>query len=270
MGKRLDGCWLKIERAKEHRDSLQTYVFETLGVIDNLPRVGIKFDSQTGEHVVYVSQVPDLRDFIDRVKVVVGEIAHHLISALNYLAYELAMLHTGGDVKFPNRVDFPISDTPERFEEFAKRSLKEIAPAHAAIIERYQGYHRIDDPHNVPNYIHPLSTLRDLNSTDKHRMPICLVIPTYAIMAFAGPLNDMMFEIGKRAPPLSECRDPPAELGAEIMRAKLPAAMVYADMNMAGYTAPVIALSSGHPVINTLDDIAAVVVKLIREFEPVF
>ena len=54
------------------------------------------------------------------------------------------------------------------------------------------------------------------------------------------------------------------------MRAKLPAAMVYADMNMAGYTAPVIALGGGHPVINTLDDIAAVVVKLIREFEPVF
>ena len=61
-----------------------------------------------------------------------------------------------------------------------------------------------------------------------------------------------------------------AKLGAEVMRSKFPAPASEVKMDMAGYIIPDVAIDGEYSVIGTIDKIAAVVVNIIREFEPVF
>ena len=172
MATPLDSCLLKIERAKEHRDALEKYERETFAVESNRPRLGIKFEPDTEDYVLFVNYMPDLNPFLDRYSLILGDAVHNLISALDRLAYQLALLHTGDNIQKPNSVQFPICDTTDKFERAKKRWLSEIAPDHVAIMERFQGYHRVDERHAIGPYFHPLSKLRDLVSLDKHRLPI--------------------------------------------------------------------------------------------------
>jgi hypothetical protein len=60
------------------------------------------------------------------------------------------------------------------------------------------------------------------------------------------------------------------ELGTEIARAKLPNGLLHQDVDMAGYVSPQISLPDGRSIGAVIDKIAAVVVKIVREFEPLF
>lgn len=74
----LDGCWAKIERAKEHRDALDEYIRKTFSVNDNCPAVGFKFDTKTGEDVLYISRLPRTSRIERRVGVLLGDTFHDL------------------------------------------------------------------------------------------------------------------------------------------------------------------------------------------------
>ncbi|MCE9553889.1 MAG: hypothetical protein K8T91_11015 [Planctomycetes bacterium] len=267
----LDNCWLKIERAKEHRDSLQHFVLDTFEIQDNLPRLGMKFDSDSGEYVMFINFMPDLGDFLPRCQIIVGDMMHNLISALNQLVYQLASLNTGGAIKKPISIDFPIADDAERFRDLQKRYLREVSPDHVTIIERYQGYHRIDEDLAVGTYFHPLTMLRDLASTDKHRLPISLSIPT-SVTCHEG-IDLIQFLIMGNCQQFARVGSmsrPRAELGVEVMRAKLPAGSVETNMDVAGHVTPYVAIDGDRPAIQTFDKIAAVVSKIIHEFNQLF
>ena len=271
MATPLDSCLLKIERAKEHRDALEKYERETFAVESNRPRLGIKFEPDTEDYVLFVNYMPDLNPFLDRYSLILGDAVHNLISALDRLAYQLALLHTGDNIQKPNSVQFPICDTTDKFERAKKRWLSEIAPDHVAIMERVQGYHRVDERHAIGPYFHPLSMLRDLVSLDKHRLPIELMIPTDSI---ASPTSGTVaiFTMGVmeqvlRAGSYKPCA---AKLGAEVMRSKFPAPASEAKMDMVGYISPNVAIDGEYGAIGSFDKIAAVVINVVREFEPVF
>jgi hypothetical protein len=266
----LDSCRLKVERAKEHRDALQKYLSDTFAIESNRPRLGIRFEPNQGDHVLFVNYMPELGDFLLRCSIIFGDAVHNLISALDHLSYQLALLHTGGSIQKPHVIQFPICDSIGAFNDKRKR-LAEINPAHVAIMERFQGYHRIDEQVSVGTYFHPLSKLRDLASADKHRLPIDLVIPT---SGFEVPdlsfLPIILFGAVQRTTGGGFIEMRPAELGAEVMRARLPAGVLQTDMNMGGYIAPTIAIEGDRSAIAAFDKINAMVVRVIREFEPFF
>jgi hypothetical protein len=266
----LSGVWLKIERAQEHRDSLLEHIAKTNSIPENRPRLGVKFETDSGEYVLFVNHMPELSAFLSRASIILGDIVHNLISSLDRLAYQLALRHTCGKIAYPNRVQFPIADAPNRFAELRKRSLTEIDPVHVAIIERFQGYHRVGEVSFGP-YFHPLSKLRDLASADKHREPVELVIPTTAWSMGAGEFDTFRQGALERFFKLKTIGDfAPAELGAEVMRAILPSGAVQSQMDVEAYVPVDVAIGHYNPVVGAVDNIAAVVLQIVREFEPLF
>jgi len=268
----LDACLRKVERAKDHRDSLDAYIRETFAVEANRPRLGIRSDPETADQILYINYMPELDAFIDRCSLILGDAVHNLISALDRLTYQLALSSTGGNIKRPNSVQFPICDTLDAFSAAKARYLREIDEDHIAIIERFQGYHRIDEATAIGPYFHPLCKLRDLASVDKHRLPIKLVVPTSG--GTHQGIESLMIlltgVLGKAFSGGGFHEFPPAELGAEVMRSKFPVHPNKAQIEMAGYVSAVVALDGDYSTINLLDKIAAVVIKVIREFEPFF
>jgi hypothetical protein len=267
----LRGVWLKIERAKEHSDSLQSEVRETFAVESNRPRLGIKFEPDSSEYVLFVNQMPQLGPFLDRCSLILGDIVHNLRSALDRLSYRLAELHTGGKLKNTMNVMFPICDSPKDFGDARPRRLGEIDDAHIRIIERFQPYNGIDDSESLGICFRPLSLLRDLTNIDKHRLPIELTISPQAIDAEhidAATLNILgvfqQLDSGVIVPPQ------PAKDGAEIIRAKLPVGALEPHVEMAAYVIPQISLAEGWTVSDITKSIASVVINIVREFEPVF
>ena len=265
----LDPCLLKVDQAKKHRDALEEYQRETFAVESNRPRVGIKLDPDTGGSVLFINHMPDLDGILGRCSVILGDTVHNLRSALDHLAYQLASLHTGEDIQKPDRIQFPICESIEAFDNAKDRWLREIAPDHVAIMERFQGHHRVDGGQGP--YFHPLSKLRDLSNVDKHRLPIDLVIPTSGI-ANASASTLAIFTMGVMEQVLGAGSYKPrvAKLGAEVMRSNFPAPVSEAERDMAGYIIPHVVLDGEHSAVGVVDKITAMVAKVISEFEPFF
>ena len=265
----LDPCLLKVERAKEHRDALEQYEREMFAVERYRPRLGIKIDPDTGERVLFINHMPDLDGILGRCSVILGDTFHNLRSALDHLAYQLALWHTCGNIRKPKSIQFPICDSIEAFDNAKDRWLGEIASDHVAIMERFQGYHRVDGGQGP--YFHPLSKLRDLSNVDKHRLPIDLVIPTSGIAnASASTLAIVTMGVMEQVRGAGSYKPRVAKLGAEVMRSKFPAPVSEAKMAMAGYIIPHVALDGEHSAVGVVDKITAMVDTVISEFEPFF
>jgi hypothetical protein len=269
----LEYCWLKIERAREHRDALAKYVADTFAVEANRSRVGGRFDRDSSEYIVYVSYTPDLGNFLSRCSILLGDAVHSLNSALDHLVYQLALLHTHGNIQKPSRIQFPLCDTADAFSDERKRRLGELDPTHIAKIERFQGYQPIDENLLIGlGTGHPLSKLRDLVSVEKHRLPIDIVVPpnsldiTHAQVSTAFALGAMQQFMQTGGPIVFER----AKLDAVIMRYRLPTGSVPTDVEMAGYVGSKVAFDGDRLVLDALDKIAAAVEKVLREFQPVF
>jgi len=269
-----NGCWAKVERAKEHRDSLDAYIRETFAVEGNRPRVGMKFDRETEEHILYVNYMPDLEAFFTRVSVILGDTVHNLRSGLEHLAFQLALWNTDGNVRNERQVQFPIEDTEEAFNARCALGrggwLAEVHPDHQAIIERSQPYHGIDQETMMMGLdFHALAMLRDLSNMDKHRLLATVMIPPTSL-EFVGhmPLLFLLMGMAQRLFRFESAIEmKPIELGAEISRGKFFQSAVGQETDMAGYIRPEITLPEGRSVLIVLDRIAAVVVKVISEFE---
>jgi hypothetical protein len=159
MAHALDGVWLKCQRARDHLNTLQAE-FDAFGR-----------DAYTFQHVVaregreHVYRVNRLRHSPPEWGPIIGDCVHNAASALDQLAYQLAILRTG---RLPSRiardVHFPIYPSSREFW-VNLRKLEGMGPDLVAPIERLQPYHGI----NGPNY-HWLMILKRLSNSDKHRM----------------------------------------------------------------------------------------------------
>jgi len=275
-----NGCWVKVNRAKQHRDDLERYIRETFSDKDNRPTLGAKFDAESGDHIIYINHVPDLGPFSDNVAARVGDVVHNLRSALDHLAFQLAR----GESLTPEqqrKVQFPIFDCEKDFRR--KCYLGDIAPEHRKIIEKLQPYHGLagrPDSWSGP-YIHQLALLRDLDNMDKHR----ILTPTLAVpwsSEFFSPAEDdnlrMIIYQGLRQHVESLMSGQPPHLGGDrleagtvVLRATMPRRILKQEVNMAGYVTPMIHLPEGRPLIPTLDRLSDfVMVDIIRRFEALF
>jgi len=279
------GCWAKIERAKEHRDALDAYITEQAAIESNRPRLGVKFDAQSGNHIAYVNYMPDITTIMERTSVILGDIAHNLRSGLDHLVFQLALANTQGRLPNYRRVQFPIEDKPTRFntrctDKGNQGWIADLSPVDQAIIEEFQPYKRghglfhqkwiATAPISIGTvFSHDLATLRDLSDTDKHRLlasvsfepsHLQIVEPIVAVLAnsyFTQSMARFGVKVVNRV-----------ELGAELFWAEMPVGTQH-EVKVAGYLLPEVMLADGRAVIHAVDRMAATVVNVIRKFDPI-
>lgn len=243
----LSECLAKVERAHEHRDTLQSIVTPfVLGNIASpgsfpeadLVQLSAKLDPESGYHIFRVATTPDER--LLRVGVVLGDVVHNLRSALDYLFWALSCRYLGvaKTQRMYKQVQFPIEDGSQGLAN-KRVHFNKIPQSHWAIIDDAQPYQRP----NPPNLA--LGMLRDLSNRDKHQaLNPTLLRPQlthfYDRTLAARATTDFVFpNAGRYALGGNHL-----EIGTEVVRVGLPEE-VDAEVEMAGYIAPDVLLPEG-------------------------
>ena len=154
---------LKLDRALYHLHSLKT---ETSSWLKTEPYKFVHdLDSKTGQKLVVVELLePVPREFA----AITGDCLHNLRSALDNLAFSLAVRYSGTlPEKIARKVEFPIFTDRAMTSEERRNKIGRIDPEAQATIEKLQPYETGEK--NAPNHI--LSVLHDLSIKDKHRVP---------------------------------------------------------------------------------------------------
>jgi len=98
---------------------------------------------------------------------ILGEVIHDLRSALDQLAWQLAMAHVGEEVlselRVGNAIVFPITSSPERFK--SHRATPCFGPEALELIESRQPYHNLGT-----HLVNPLAMVQHWSNADKHRV----------------------------------------------------------------------------------------------------
>jgi hypothetical protein len=135
---RLDGAYLRVDRASEHLADLETRICAfTNAQKDNVP---FEFDTDTCKICVHPHDkglVQKLQSLSLSWSILIGEITYNLRSALDYLVYQLAILDSGSK---QGGTQFPIEDTEQGFRRRVKIFLKGLSVKHIASIEALQPY----------------------------------------------------------------------------------------------------------------------------------
>lgn len=157
MAHSLDGCMAKIERAKEHYETLKTNVAEFLGTA-NKSLTQSSYHSDDGLKVILRASCP--LEVNLKISVIAGEIVHQLRSSLDHLL--CALIYKNGHAP-STKSQFPICTSLENYEKEVKRGrIKGVSPSAQNLIEQAQPYRNLNPNENVVNVV---STL---NNWDKH------------------------------------------------------------------------------------------------------
>jgi len=151
---------LRLERALEHLQSLETEVERWLGrhVYGFLQ----EFDAQRGQNAIRVmafGHPPASANLL------ISDCLHNLRSALDNLVYDLALAYNNGNplpLDVEERVMFPIFETRKLFKSRGAYRIRDIDPRAQAIIEGLQPY--------VGGNPKLLWELHELSRVDKHRL----------------------------------------------------------------------------------------------------
>jgi hypothetical protein len=156
----LDSAYALVNRAGEHLNQLKILHEELVAaqakatIFDQLD-----FHIPPGEHGAVANvEVKEHVPVPDSVRILVGEIANNLRSALNYLIARLSELDCGVKRK-SDRLQFPIEAVKERFVGQQKSNLAGLSVVHVAAIERLQ-------PYNGCEWTGPLQRLSNLHKHD--------------------------------------------------------------------------------------------------------
>ena len=159
----LAGIAAKIRRADEHISTLDAE-FDVF--LKEHYQITGSFDSNLRK---YTFTALGSEALPTRFAVIVGEVAHHLRSALDHLVTQLQFFGAG-DGK-PDVLEFPICRTPKQFEEACRRGkLTGIPEAALKTIGAVQPY-RTSEPVDSS----ALAVLHELDRIDKHRLLLVVV-----------------------------------------------------------------------------------------------
>lgn len=153
----LEGAFAKITRARELSHELDRELDEWMRSTQHVTlRAHITGAGAAGILRVVVDHVDSLPL---RVSVILGELIHDLRSALDNVAWELAVRNRGhGAVS--RRTSFPICTNETEFDAARTQArLEHIAPEHVSVIRDCQPFDNAQ----------PLAQLARLSNTDKHR-----------------------------------------------------------------------------------------------------
>jgi hypothetical protein len=191
----LDGARLKMKRARHHLKVLERNHGRFL---EKYPHIIVPdFNRQDGRDVLrakITTQPPE------RFKVIVSDVLHNLHTALDHIAWQLALSdrkRRGLNGEPSTYTAFPLYDKRLRWEanlrDPRRSKLLDITDPHVRdIIESFQPYH--------PGENELLGLLNELSRTDKHQTLLLIgsVCITSAVLPMPPGLTiaDMHFEIG--------------------------------------------------------------------------
>jgi hypothetical protein len=161
---------LRMERASEHAADLRTEIARFLAT--NPYAVTHEFDTKAmpdefppGPPVVAIhryraeinAEVPD------RISILAGDVLKDLRSALDYVAWQLALAKSASP---PPTTAFPIFGSEKLYERDKARFIGGIDPTVHPVFDSVQPYHAGDKA-----TIHPLWILHRMANDDKHKLP---------------------------------------------------------------------------------------------------
>lgn len=158
MAHPLDGVQLKCERARCHLNTLKAQ-------FDAFTRDAFRIRHDIKDHGrEHVYRIVRLKKPRPEWGPIIGDCLGNAESALDCLAYQLAVLHTGRlTPNLARDIRFPVYPSPSAFWNNLPR-LRPIGPGLVAPLERLQPYHGARGPDN-----HWLMILKRLSAFDKHR-----------------------------------------------------------------------------------------------------
>ncbi len=181
MSHPLDGCWAKIERAKENIKNLEAEISAFVQPDPYIIAGNVNHQTKECTFVANAKTIPL------RFSVLTGEIIHQLRSSLDHLIWALALQShatPGPDI------GFPICLTEEKFKAAKKRGkINGISGSAQAIIESLQPYRNADWRNTVSD--NPLRIIQEFNNTDKHRL--------LAVVVSAAHIPGQIYFSGKMA-----------------------------------------------------------------------
>jgi len=169
MTQRLIGIRAKIERSKEHVTNLGVALESFLG--SNPYPVRTKDDADPKNKIFYISEMADIPA---EILLTTGDAIHNLRSALDHIAwrlYESGQFRISANVR---QIDFPIYDSPEKFEAEFPRIIKGSPKLVEHAIRATKPYKRGNDD---------LWILHRLDAIDKHRLLLAVAIHNPATVA---------------------------------------------------------------------------------------
>jgi hypothetical protein len=264
-----DSARSKLKRAAEHRHSLDDYIRDTFATETNLPQLGAKFETQSGQYILFVNHMPELGGFFERCALIYGDALHNLRSALDHIIYGSARAYTQDNVLKPKELAWPWSTNPG-WQPQGDSRIQEIDPAHHEIIRRYQGDKRVDERIAVGLYFHPIEMLIELDNMDKHRLLHTTMVPSSGIsnatevgydIFVAGHFQEFASLGGGPYIPIR------VELGTVVARARVNGLPKDLDIALAGHVLPQVTLPDGRPVVAVFDKIANLVNDILGEFD---
>lgn len=258
----LSGVVAKINRAAEHFDHLYREFNDYVVGAEGEGSSHVFLDALETEEdgtVWRVTRLKVLRDPPARLGLILGDGVHNLRSALDHLMAELCELKAGRPVPSPG---FPIYANPpsQRARQALRKSLNQVSPDHAAIIEKLQPFRSPGSSDALA-----LGMIATLDNYDKHQF----VHPTFATIRATIPpsvaLVSSMFGLIQRFPE----RGTVLKDGDEVMALTSPNP---ANLALANKIPPRVELAFGHaPIsINQILSIHNHVVHVVKLFESSF
>jgi hypothetical protein len=277
----LRSAWAKHHQAERRARELSAFVDDFFE--DRSHRSRMRADFESGWYVLRVTSVPDLESFIDELGVLAGEIVHHLRSALDHLAWQLACECANGPPKNPRNVAFKVCES-------AASALHRSPPAFLSPgdWQRLHEFQPCKGRNGRPDgwsgeYIHQLSLLHDMWNQEKHKtLPIIMLTPNqFSMIPTRLTLPPWIVRTADSIEFLSErIRDPDPDAetydfthadlilraGAEVGRMKVPAWRPRSSIEDVGEVIPRVALEDARPIHATIERLADFVQLILSSF----
>ena len=173
----LDGPYAKLDRAREHLDTLRRELDRAEAV--NAYRAVEEFNSEERRHIWRLKVDSTV---VERLSVVAGDVVHNLRSSLDHLVWQL-ILKAG---RQPTKTaEFPIylSKSPpprECFDKAGRRKIHDVPDEAKDIIESVQPYHSAKPSES------DLWLLNELDNIDKHRTLIGIFAAARAVHIYGS------------------------------------------------------------------------------------
>lgn len=252
----LDGCYARVGQAEAHAKALHDEIRAFVKV--GGPRIGHELDPETGDYVFYVKVVkePPLLDWGLRI----GDALHNLHSALDNLAWQLALANLGREPteREAKSISFPISLTREDFS--ALNSLTMFSSSHVALLRRLQPYHRGDRARAAT---HTLAILKKLSNIDKHRIVHMSYIALQGSPIVIRAIRDCNVTNIVRSP-----SGVPLVDGQELARVQGTSTGPNVEVEGKAKLSGRVTLADGTPAQEQLDRIIRSVRHVLGQFEP--
>jgi hypothetical protein len=253
MTEPLAGAWAKVERA-DKQTRLLNREFRAFAR-GKTRRIAHGPDPESSDYIFWVEVVKETP--VLRWGVRIGEIAHNLRSALDHLAWQLALAHLRREPteKEASLIHFPIAKTKPDFNSF--QVLAFISTDHADLLRPHQPYHGGGDPAK-----HPLAVLQRLSNHDKHRVVQTTLAALSDFRMEVNPVRDCEITDRKYAPP-GIALEQGAELARIQGRPTGPEPEFEGKANLSGH----IAFRDGTVVGRELDAIRATAREVLDTFK---